>query len=53
MSKDTQSTLKQHMSAKDRKAMEGLPTKHYLMIEKTGKARAGKTARDKAKRGEK
>ena len=48
MSKDKK-TLKDFMSSKDRNAMGNLPTTHQNMIEKTGVARAGKTARDRAK----
>jgi hypothetical protein len=41
------STLKEYMSAADAKAMGTLATWHSTCIEKTNKARPGKTARDK------
>ena len=37
------------MSEKDQLAMGKLPRTHRNMIEKTGKARAGKTAMDRAR----
>lgn len=43
---DKKSTLKEYMSAADRKEMGTLPTFHNICILKTGKARPGKTARD-------
>ena len=43
------STLKQYMSAKDRAEMGQLPTWHSNCIAKTGVARPGKTARDRAR----
>ena len=44
-------TLKDFMSDKDRAALGDLPTTHQNCIEKTGVARPGKTARDRARRG--
>ncbi len=45
------STLKKFMSQSDRNALGNLPTTHQNCIEKTGVARPGKTARDKAAKG--
>jgi hypothetical protein len=42
-------TLKEHMSKSHAIAMSGLATTHLNCIEKTGVARPGKTARDKAR----
>jgi hypothetical protein len=44
-------SLKDFMTEKHRKAMKGLPTYHCICLEKTGVARPGKTARDRANRG--
>lgn len=41
------STLKEYMSKSDREAMGDLPTRHNICVQKTGRARPGKTARDK------
>lgn len=41
------STLKSYMSKSDRDAMGELPTWHSNCVAKTGRARPGKTARDK------
>ena len=41
-------SLKDFMTSKQRKAMKGLPTYHSICLEKTGVARPGKTARDRA-----
>jgi hypothetical protein len=38
------------MGQKQRRAMKGLPTYHCNCLEKTGVARPGKTARDRAKK---
>jgi hypothetical protein len=48
------STLRDHMSEKDRQAMttekgQPIPTWHTTCMEKTGVARPGKTARDRAR----
>lgn len=48
---DRNSTLKDHMSSKDRQAMGKYPTWHSNCIAATGVARPGKTNRDKARRG--
>jgi len=42
-------TLKDFMSKKQLEAMKGLPTYHSNCLQKTGVARPGKTARDRAK----
>jgi hypothetical protein len=42
------STLKDFMSTSDRQSVGDQPTTHRNCIEKTGKARPGKTARDRA-----
>jgi len=41
-------SLRDFMTEKQRKAMKGLPTFHCNCLEKTGVARPGKTARDRA-----
>ena len=43
-------TLKDFMTRKQFEAMKGLPTYHDNCLRKTGVARPGKTARDRAKR---
>ena len=43
-------SLKDFMTPKQRKAMTGLPTYHDNCLRKTGVARPGKTARDRAKK---
>lgn len=45
------STLKQYMSKQQRDSLGNLPTTHQNCLDKTGVARPGKTARDKAKKG--
>lgn len=40
--------LKDFMSASDRRALGDMPTTHQNCIDKTGRARPGKTARDRA-----
>jgi len=49
MSKD-KVTRADFMSARDKAAMEGLPRTHENCLEKTGRARPGKTAYDRWKR---
>ena len=49
MSKEKK-TLKDYMKSNDRMALGSLPTTHLNCIEKTGVARPGKTARDRAKK---
>ena len=44
------SKLKEYMKPSDRKALGALPTFHQYCLDKCGVARAGKTARDRAKR---
>ena len=46
------STLKQYMTAQQREKLGKQPTWHRNCIDLFGVARPGKTARDKAKRGE-
>ena len=46
------SVLKEFMSAANRKKLGNFPTTHENCIDKCGVARPGKTARDRAKRGE-
>jgi len=43
------SGLKKHMTQRQRDQLGNLPTTHRNCIDKTGVARPGKTARDKAK----
>ena len=43
-------TLKNFMSEKDRKSLGNRPTWHSHCMKKTGVARPGKTARDRARR---
>lgn len=45
-------SLKDHMSSANRKALGDLPTTHENCLDKCGVARPGKTARDRANRGE-
>lgn len=48
----SKSVLKQYMTGDQLSKLGNLPTTHQNCIDKCGVARAGKTARDKAKRGE-
>tara|TARA_Y100000588_G_scaffold259881_1_gene274537 strand:+ start:453 stop:608 length:156 start_codon:yes stop_codon:yes gene_type:complete len=41
-------TLKDYMTETQRQKMNGLPTWHSVCTQKTGVARPGKTARDRA-----
>lgn len=50
MSKE--SALKKYMSDSDRRALDNRPTTHQNCIDATGRARPGKTAKERAKRGE-
>jgi hypothetical protein len=45
-----QKTLKDFMTAKQREALKDKPTWHSNCITKTGVARPGKTARDRARK---
>ena len=47
---EKQKTLKDFMSIQHRKALGALPTWHSNCTKKTGVARPGKTARDRARR---
>lgn len=47
-----QSALKEYMSSSQRSALGNLPTTHENCMKHCKVARPGKTARDKAKRGE-
>ena len=42
-------SLRDFMTPQQRKAMQGLPTYHSNCLAKTGVARPGKTARDRAR----
>lgn len=46
----SQSTLKKHMKPQHKAALGDLPTYHQNCVERTGVARPGKTARDRAKK---
>jgi len=47
---DGRKTLKDYMTPTQREKLKNLPTWHSICTEKTGVARPGKTARDRAKR---
>jgi len=46
---DGRKTLKDYMTPAQREKLKDLPTWHSICAEKTGAARPGKTARDRAK----
>ena len=50
MKTDRNKGLRDFMTAKQLKAMKGLPTWHSICLKMTGVARPGKTARDRARR---